>query len=284
MYRPFDWRWTIWDSNVAVHRRERVMDHMLKPGNVGLITNRQVNGDFRHAFVTSGIIGDCAISSASKERSYLFPLRIMQAPSGTQGKLALGISTIHTNLSKEFLARVTKTLGKAATTGTAEMAFAYLYAVLSSPGFRNRYNEFLRRDFPRLPVTSDNKQFRALSKLGQELIDLHLMKTAVSTTAKFPISGSGKVDRYVATPHPKNKGKVQIFINKTQFFDDIPQVAWDYVIGGYQVARQWLKDRKGRTLSFNDLKYFGTILAVLVESDRIQKDIDKEIPSWPLPS
>ena len=146
----------------------------------------------------------------------------------------------------------------------------YIYAVLHSPSYREKYKEFLKIDFPRVPYPSDTARFWTLVKLGGEIRQIHLLE-------------SSKVEAYI-TQYPKDgdnqvsnlkykSGKV--YINETQYFDNVPQVAWEFYIGGYQPAQKWLKDRKGRKLSFEEILHYQKIIVVLSETDRLMKEVDK---------
>ena len=278
LYRPFDIRWTIWDSNVAVHRRERAMQHMLQGGNIALVTNRQVNGSFHHAFVTEEVINDCALSAQSKERSYLLPL-YMNNDGARTGDL-FGRSGMAPSIASEFLSALNKKVGKPEP--STEETFSYIYAVLCAPTYRVRYAEFLRRDFPRIPLPSDPTVFHKLATLGSELIDLHLMRNPRPAITGYPKAGSNRVDKVEFRPDPADPEQGRVQINAEQYFEGMPRVVWKYVVGGYQVAQKWLKDRKGHLLTFDELQHYGRVIASVNETIRIQARIDEAIPSWPM--
>lgn len=148
----------------------------------------------------------------------------------------------------------------------------YIYAVLHSPNYREKYKEFLKIDFPRVPYPKDQNTFWQLVKLGGKLRQIHLLECPVvdNYITQYPIAGDNTVDK------PKYKdGKV--YINDTQYFDHVPQVAWEFYIGGYQPAQKWLKDRKGRTLEFDDILHYQKIIVALTETDRLMKEVDKII-------
>ena len=162
-----------------------------------------------------------------------------------------------------------------------EDIFYYAYAVFHSPTYRERYAEFLKIDFPRLPLTSDVELFAALVKFGAELVSLHLMKSPklAELMTTFDVDGSDEV----AKAHPKyvEKGG-RVYINKTQFFGGVPQDIWDFHIGGYQVLQKWLKDRLRRKLSLDEKEHYQKIVVALSETARIMVDIDEAIPEFPL--
>ncbi|MCJ7667332.1 MAG: N-6 DNA methylase, partial [Anaerolineae bacterium] len=148
--------------------------------------------------------------------------------------------------------------------------------------------EFLKIDFPRLPLTSDRGLFAALVEKGAELVALHLMESPALNdpfVIPYPIRGPDIVEnvRY-AEPH-KEKGKDipgRVYINKEQFFEGVEPEVWNFHIGGYQVLQKWLKDRRGRTLSIDDSEHYQKIVVALKETMRLMEEIDGLIPSWPL--
>jgi predicted helicase len=161
-----------------------------------------------------------------------------------------------------------------------EDVFHYLYAVLHAPTYRTRYADFLKIDFPRVPLTSDAELFRRLCAAGAELVALHLMERHGPALCGYPEAGDNVVEtvRYTA-----ENGRV--WINQTQYFEGVPPAAWAFHIGGYQVCQKWLKDRKGRALSYDDLQHYQRIVAALAETIRLMAEIDAAIDEsggWPL--
>ncbi|MCD6353465.1 MAG: DNA methyltransferase, partial [Proteobacteria bacterium] len=145
----------------------------------------------------------------------------------------------------------------------------YIYAVLHSPSYREKYKEFLKIDFPRIPYPENKKTFRQLVKLGEELRTIHLLENPVveNFITAYPVDGNNVVEK------PQyNDGKV--YINKDQYFGNVPETTWTFYIGGYQPAQKWLKDRKGRELSVDDILHYQKIIVALAETDRIMKEID----------
>lgn len=270
LYRPFDVRWTIWDSNVAVHRRERAMRHMLKSGNLALITDRQVNGDFRHAFVTDKVINDCALSTQSKERSYIFPLHLRDGSDDRQERFGWSESGI--NIADDYIKSLRENCD--GLTPPPEDVFAYLYAVLCAPSYRARYSEFLRRDFPRIPLPRNAVLFKKLAVLGRELIDLHLLSRIPPAITGYPKAGDNRLEKIEFKPDAKNSDYGRVQINAEQYFEHIPTQVWGYMVGSYEVAQKWLKDRKGRLLTFDDLQHYGRVITALNETIRLQTEID----------
>ncbi|MFA7589633.1 MAG: type ISP restriction/modification enzyme, partial [Acholeplasmataceae bacterium] len=145
----------------------------------------------------------------------------------------------------------------------------YIYAVLHSPTYREKYKEFLKIDFPRVPYPKDSRTFWQLVKLGGEIRQIHLLEspTVEDYITQYPIDG----DNIVSKPTYKS-GKV--YINDSQYFDHVPAIAWEFYIGGYQPAQKWLKDRKNRQLEFEDVQHYQKIIVALTETDRLMQAID----------
>ncbi len=159
----------------------------------------------------------------------------------------------------------------------------YIYAVLHSPTYREKYKEFLKIDFPRVPYPKDVETFWNLVKLGGELRQMHLLESpkVEQFITTFPKGGDYFVTRkmtnasigFELTDTENKTGK--IWINDEQFFDKVPLAAWEFYIGGYQPAQKWLKDRNGRELSVEDIRHYQKIIAALSETDGLMKEIDK---------
>ena len=165
----------------------------------------------------------------------------------------------------------------------------YIYAVLHSPTYREKYKEFLKIDFPRVPYPTNQETFWKLVKLGGEIRQIHLLESPEVSEyiTQYPIDG----DNIVIKPHfvIANDSEAistnetasclavtgRVYINDTQYFDKVPEIAWNFYIGGYQPAQKWLKDRKGRELGFEDILHYQKIIVALTETDRIMKEIDK---------
>jgi predicted helicase len=235
--------------------RGEVMKHMLTGENISLSFNKreELPVDFAHAFVTRNI-SEHSLTSIKTINSQA-PL-YLYADDGSRVP----------NLKKEIVAEIEAVAGKV----TPEDVFDYIYAVLHSPSYRTEYKDFLKSDFPHVPYPKDKEQFKDLVLLGSQLRSLHLMESAKLGTliTSYPIDGTNVVEKIAC-----KSGKV--YINETQYFGDVPEVAWNFHIGGYQPAQKWLKDRKGRVLSGDDLTHYQKIILVLTETDRIMQEIDK---------
>jgi predicted helicase len=171
------------------------------------------------------------------------------------------------NLSPQFLEGLTRQYKRPP---TPEEIFYYIYAILYSNTYRTKYAEFLKIDFPRVPFTKDYKLFKKVGGYGERLVSLHLLKSPEldPPMARFRGSGDNRVDR------PRYESN-SVYINQGQYFEGISQEVWSYYIGGYQVCEKWLKDRKGRTLSLNEIMHYCKIVTALEHTIKIQEKIDR---------
>ena len=259
LYRPFDVRYTLYSlrsEGVFSRPRPEVMKHMLKE-NLGFIAKQGLDQkESPLCFISKYIIDRRSWSRPGMlGAEQLFPLYIF-AEDGSKTP----------NLKKEIVAELEKIISKT----TPEDLLDYIYAILHSPTYREKYKEFLKIDFPRVPYPKDKKQFKELSALGRKLREIHLLESPKlnQSITSYPVVGSDIIEKI-----SYKDGKV--FINSEQYFGDVPEVAWNFYIGGYQPAQKWLKDRKGRTLTSEEISHYQKIIVALVETDRIMKEIDK---------
>lgn len=304
LFRPFDIRHVYYEKCMIErgdHRLE-LMSHLFLP-NLSLITVRRMEGagEFRHFCCTNQI--SVLHSTSAKEGNFVFPLYLY--PSGKKGLFDNDSpSTVPSdrcpNLVPEFISDFSARLqmdfmsdgcGDLHKTFGPEDVFHYAYAVFHSPTYRNRYAEFLKIDFPRLPLTRDADLFRTLCALGKELVALHLMENPPSPQpspagrgsieVRYPVAGDNRVAN-VRYSDPSDGMSGRVWINTTQYFDKVPPEVWSYHIGGYQVCQKWLKDRKGRQLSYDDLTHYQGIVAALARTIELQTAIDDSIVDWPI--
>ncbi|TEU12562.1 MAG: hypothetical protein E3J21_20795 [Anaerolineales bacterium] len=237
-------------------------------------------------------------ATSTDRNCYIFPLYRYTTPEDTAGTLfATEEVTREPNLSPKFITAVKEKLGldfvpdgkgDLERTFGPEYIFHYAYAVFHSPTYRERYAEFLKIDFPRLPLTSDRELFKALAEKGEELVALHLMESPKlnQLITGFPVAGSNEVGRvrYAELRQDEDGNEIpgRVYINKTQYFEGVEPDVWAFQIGGYQVLHKWLKDRKGRKLSFDDLFHYQKIVVALKETMQLMEEIDDLIPSWPI--
>lgn len=192
------------------------------------------------------------------------------------------------NFSESFLKLISKRLGLQRDSenfpkdiSPEEMVY-YIYAVFYSLEYRERYAEFLKIDFPRLPLTSSLELFHALSQLGGELVSLHLMESSKLNTPITEWHGptpSNEVEKVTYSDQT-----VWIDKGQTEGFQGVPENAWNFHIGGYQVCEKWLKDRKGRVLSAEDMTHYQRIVVALNETIHLMQEIDEVIEEhggWP---
>ncbi|HEX9134493.1 MAG TPA: type ISP restriction/modification enzyme, partial [Ktedonobacteraceae bacterium] len=286
LYRPFDRRWTIFNRYVAVHRRERVMRHMLAGENIGLTIGRagQVidQDEWDIAFCTRLIT---EFNLYRRGGNNLFPLYLYNDASPGDRKANLAVNFIADCAARLRMAWIADGHGDRERTFGPEDIFTYMYAIFYSPTYRRRYAPFLKIDFPRLPLTSNCALFRALCSIGDRLAGMHLMEQCIALISCFPVPEGNCVEavRYITQSRPEDKGRV--WINATQYFDNVPLEAWKFSIGGYQICKKWLKDRKGHKLSDDEVAHYQQIVAILAETSRLMSEIDEVIEKhggWPL--
>jgi predicted helicase len=225
---------------------------------------------------------------AAYDISSLFPLYLYS----TDNLFDVDQEEREPNLAPEFVEAMSEAVGlRFVSDGVGDLdetfdpedVFHYAYAVFHSPAYRERYAEFLKRDFPRLPLTTDLALFRELCGWGEELVSLHLMRSPYldDPSATFPKSGSNVMEK---AKHDAEENRV--YINKEgQYFDNVPEETWNFRVGGYQVLDKWLKDRKGRTLTDDDVEHYRKVVAALGETAQIMAAIDDVIEArggWPL--
>ena len=282
LYRPFDTRWTYYTGRSRGFHctpRGAVMSHLLTE-NLALCVCRVVKSPmWQHALIADQITDKSYISNRTSESTYVFPL--YQYPNPEE----LGISTERSlNFKPAFLTALSEALGLPQVTPfnlpegvSPEEILAYIYAILYSPKYRERYYEFLKYDFPRIPLPQDLDQFRTLAAFGQRLIECHLLKESHPEVAPTGTRGptvhrfEGEGDGVVA--------KVQyldgrVWINPTQYFTDVPAEVWEYEVGAYQVCEKWLKDRRGEALSRAALQQYRAILVAIAETLQVMAEID----------
>lgn len=261
-YRPFDDRWTIWDRNVAVHRRERINRH-LSDGNLCLILPKNssaigVDGD--NSYFVGVLPTDLNFFRRGGE--YIFPLYLyISSNIKKHGDLFSKVDSVLDKQSTENIAPAFR-MWLDARLGhhhTPEAVLGYIYAVLHAPAYRAAYAEFLRSDFPRVPFPEDDAAFAALAGLGTGLIEAHLLR-AVPRRGLGRFAGKGD-ERVEAVRYAPADGRIHI--NATQGFADVPAAVWGFTIGGYQVVDKYLKSRRGRVLSLDEIETVESVVNVL---------------------
>lgn len=273
-HRPFDSRYTIFDNKILQRARYDVMKHMIKPNIALQLTSKNRQISLGYFFISKDISDRHLLDSAADSMS-VFPLYLY---SETDQKTFEQTSIRTPNLNQEIVIQIAKKLNLIFTNEKEDTknTFApidildYIYAVLHSPTYREKYKEFLKIDFPRVSYPQSQEIFWQLVDLGGKLRAIHLLESPIveKYITAYPSDGDNIVDKI-----KYEDGKV--FINQTQYFAGVPQVAWEFYIGGYQPAQKWLKDRKGRNLAFDDILHYQKIIVALFETDRLMKEIDK---------
>jgi len=288
LYRPFDTRVCFYHPAVFMSPRRPVMQH-LDSGheNLLLITSRMTKGEsFAHVAVTRGLAEAILLSSKTSNNAIIFPLHLY--PGTERGaSLSLGKEPIP-NFTREFVTAIAGSIGMPIKPGVgdyrsfsgSENLIHYLIALLHSPTYRSRYADPLSRDFPRIPLPGGLPLFQSLAALGSELVALHLLESP--KVNDFITRFEGKGDNSIPKKPIYKDGAV--WINSSQRFVDVPEAVWNFHIGGYQVCEKWLKDRKARTLSADDIAHYQRVVVALNETIRLMAEIDRVIDAhggWP---
>jgi len=282
-YRPFDTRFIFYHKAVVERSRLEVMRH-LQHDNLAIICPRRVetSGTWQHILCSPNIVEHVAVSLKTIDSA--FPLYLYPA----EGEMQFDGGIRRPNINPEFIKDISGKLGLTFveggngdlnTTFGPEDIFNYAYAVFHSPTYRTRYTVFLKTDFPRLPLTSDKELFKALAGKGAELGSLHIMESPAlnNLITGYTIIGSNTVDKV----HYDGNNQ-RVYINKTQYFEGVPPEVWEFHVGGYQVCQKWLKDRKNRSLTYDELTHYQKIIVALKETIRLMTEIDGLIPGWPI--
>jgi predicted helicase len=274
LYRPFDVRYTDYTGRTRGFLSRplfEVMRHMLAGENVALIVPRQSKGDFG-AFVTS-VIGTHKTVAAFDINSY-FPLYLYPDPERGDLLVSSEPQDRQPNLNPELLAALAQAYGEPP---TPKQVLHYIYAVLYAPWYRERYADFLRLDFSRIPFPADREVFEAMAKLGARLVALHLLRSPEldPPLARFEGQGDNRIAKSARQGFHYEAQAERVYINPTQYFAPVPQEVWKYAVGGYQVCRKWLKDRAGRQLTLDEIRTYCRIVTALSRTITLQEEIDE---------
>lgn len=292
LYRPFDLRWTYYTGRSRGFQcmpRDAVMRHLVGGENFGLVSARSNKSEVQDQFFCTRHITE-AKCGESTTQSCVFPLYLtgaeLELPGLSEGRAC--------NLSPAFLEALATATGlKFAGEGTgdrrktfgAEDVLGYAYAVFHSPTYRTRYAEFLKSDYPHLPLIRTPALFAKLSTLGLELVALHTGGVAGAKPPEFPISGSDTVDKVRYEAPTGDQKLARVWINETQYFGGVPEAAWTFSVGGHRPCDKWLKDRKGVKLKYEDLEAYRSLVAAINSTTKLTEGIDQVIGShggWPL--
>lgn len=285
LYRPFDKKYSLISKNsggVMFRPRYDTMKHFFRD-NVGLIVGRQgqvIGGNEWNIVSITSTFVDTNIFY--RGRGTVFPLYLYQETTSQQSLLEEVVRT--PNLNMEIVNKMAGDLGMEFASEKADYSqqteetnqltsidiLDYIYAVLHSPSYREKYKEFLKIDFPRVPYPKNKREFIDLVDLGSQLREIHLLESEVveQYITQYPEDGDNVVVKLVYKDG-------NVYINDTQYFKGVPENAWDFYIGGYQPAQKWLKDRKGRELSYDDILHYQKMIVALSETGRIMGEIDR---------
>ncbi|GAB3306773.1 type ISP restriction/modification enzyme [Luteimonas notoginsengisoli] len=279
-YRPFDNRFMYYTGNARGFVGwpvEKVTRHFLSGPNVGLVTARSNKSQSVDHFFAVANMPETKCGERTTQ-SCVFPLWLYKK----QASDLLGSDEVQrvANVGRDFVAALSMVIG---IDPAPEDTLAWIYAVLYTPTYRSRYADFLRSDFPRIPLPPGRDIFDRFVSIGRELIALHTMEQKQPRISRFDVTGSNEVVKVRWAPG--NGGKGRVYINDAQHFDGVPQCVWDTHIGGYRVAEKWLKGRKGRQLSFEDVMHYHEIVAALARTLELQVELDALVDNlggWPL--
>ena len=306
-YRPFDTRFSYYTGNsMGFMGRPKgdLGNHLINSKNLSLVTVKKSRSSSVWNLISVANKMICEPTTiTSLDGNYGFPLYLYPAETNNQQLTTTKTERVP-NLNQEIVQQLAKTLGLTFTpeketesnvcfansseiTNNFKTTFApidildYIYAVLHSPTYREKYKEFLKIDFPRVPYPTNTNTFWQLVNLGGELRQLHLLEspTVENFITSYPKGGDNTITTKVGTKDwelfDTENQLGRIWINEEQYFDNIPLVAWEFYIGGYQPAQKWLKDRKDRILEMEDIFHYQKIIVALTETDRLMKEIDK---------
>lgn len=274
-YKPFDNRYINYDLNKVVRHRYNVMKNFTPGTNLGLVLMRNlVNTSIYNTVLISNTLVDINFYGF---QSYVFQLYLYDDNAQQKSffentrKPNLNMDIVHNFEQRSGLIFMPEKDESKGTFAPIDI-FDYIYGILYSDKYRNKYKEFLKIDFPRVPYPKNAEYFFNIAKYGKQLRQLHLMETPEldNLITTYPESGTNEVVK------PEYKGN-KVYINKIQYFGDVPELAWNFCIGGYQPAQKWLKDRKGKILSYDEILYYQKIVLALVKTDELMRRIDEII-------
>lgn len=268
--------------------RFNIMKNFYKGDNIGLVISRQCADDWKYVLCTKNANDFNLTGKAGRYGSgytfplYLYPEETTQQTTEEQAERTPNLNKkIVEGLAKKLQLTITNEKEQTPDTFAPIDILDYIYAVLHSPTYREKYKEFLKIDFPRVPYPKDQATFWQLVKLGKEVREIHLLESpeVENYITQYLGEGDNVITRKLTKTNigyePISDTLGKVWINDTQYFNNVPLVAWEFYIGGYQPAQKWLKDRKDRELTFEDVFHYQKIIVALSETDRIMKEIDK---------
>jgi hypothetical protein len=285
-FRPFDDCFIYYDDNILDRSRSRFTDGLTGMKNFFFVLGKSTTkSEINHYFI-SKFISELKCGEYTKG-SYMVPLYFYTEPS-TKGLIPNIDKKLAVKIASKIKCEYKFNFEKPFSNGTESEIYPldimdYVYAILNSRRFRTKYVDFLKMNFPRIPYPKAKETFWQLVKLGGQLREIHLLESELVNEfiTEFPVSGNNEVTKSMTTARPgwvasgDNPEIGDVWINDEQYFSGVPKIAWEFYIGGYQPAQKWLKDRKGRNLSQEDIEHYQKIILALAETDRIMKEIDK---------
>ncbi len=271
-YRPFDTRWTYYTGKSKGFHcmpRNDVMQHFLHE-NSGISMTRIIpaNQKFTNLFAVSDISDVHLVGG----QSYVYPLYLYS------DQMSFFDKNRKPNLNKDIVKKFEKKLNlkfipeKENTKNTFAPVdiLDYVYGILHSNKYREKYSEFLKIDFPHVPYPVDSEHFFKIADFGNKLRRIHIMESDIigDIITSYPVSGTDEIEKI---EYKDNK----VFINKTQYFDNISETIWNFYLGGYQPAYKWLKDRKDSILNYEDILHYQKIIKALSLTNDLMQQIDE---------
>ena len=256
LYRPFDSRWMLYGDYAFDYPRPQINDQLIKGNNIALITTRQTKEHFG-AFVSRLPLGQHKIVTPY-DGSYISPLySFLETDNSLDNDEKSTVPNYRKDIVETIESRISKKI-------EPMELFDYVYGMLNYPVYINKFKEFLKVDFPRIPYPKNLDEYNRISEIGGKLRKLHVMENSSDwpVSVGYPITGSDLVEKIEYRDY-------RLYINDNQFFDNIPENVFNYFIGGYQPAQKWLKDRKGQKLTFEDIRHYQEIIYSLSETNKI---------------
>ncbi|EKE00148.1 MAG: hypothetical protein ACD_22C00083G0002 [uncultured bacterium] len=254
-YRPFDTRYIYYHDDLIERSRKSVMAHLLHEGNIGIVTARSNKNPTADHFFITNCITEAKLGESSTQ-SAVFPLFLHDQN-----------NQFTPNLNEDIFRKIESTIGETLPRQLSD----YIYAILYSNSYRQKYNRFLKGDFPRITYPNNTATYQKLADLGLKLQKLHLMdfSNEAEYITTYSVQGTDTIEQ---VPSYTNGN---VYVNKSQYFGNVPEIVWDFYIGGYQPAQKWLKDRKGRKLNNEDIEHYQKIIVAINETIKIMKQIDQ---------
>ncbi|GIM61106.1 DNA methyltransferase [Capnocytophaga canis] len=273
-YKPFDFRYINYDLDKVERHRFQIMKHFLyEEKNLGLCLMRSLvnTNELKSVFVTDNIID----KNLYGFQTYVFPLYLYVE---SKGVFAGQVERV-ANFNKAVVQKIEALLSDITKGKSLQplQLFDYVYAVLHHPTYRERYKEFLKIDFPKIPYPNA-ETFVQMVSLGKQLRELHLLESSCldNPIVTYPIAGDNCIEKpYITNVSPSEATSLRVYINDTQYFDNVPLSAWEFYIGGYQPAQKWLKDRKGHVLDFDDILHYQKMILALEKTAELMTKIDQ---------